>query len=109
MVNVNANLSSVSKAFDLRKALLSEAMPCGISSLLFQVTVVPAFTVNVCGVKVKLSIDTVLAAASCAQPGSTSTGSKKGCRSTERSRGEGAADCVRDDQSNLLRLGAVCR
>src|SRR5579863_10538365 len=32
-------------------------MACGISSLLVQVTVVPAFTVSVGGVKVKLSID----------------------------------------------------
>src|SRR5208282_5757981 len=36
-------------------------MPCGMSSLLVQVTVVPAFTVNCCGLKVKLSIDTALA------------------------------------------------
>src|SRR5262245_931780 len=35
-------------------------MPCGMSSLLVQVTVVPAFTVSVCGPKEKLSIDTML-------------------------------------------------
>src|SRR6516225_4707858 len=34
-------------------------MPCGISSLLVQVTVVPAFTVTDPGVKKKLSIVTV--------------------------------------------------
>src|ERR1700687_281337 len=35
-------------------------MPWGMSSLLVQVTVVPAFTVKVCGVKVKLWIATAL-------------------------------------------------
>src|SRR5262249_6455051 len=35
-------------------------MPCGISSMLVQVTVVPAFTVRICGPKLKLSIDTML-------------------------------------------------
>src|SRR6516165_4606444 len=35
-------------------------MPCGISSRLVQVTVVPAFTFSSFGEKVKLSIDTVL-------------------------------------------------
>src|ERR1700728_4009635 len=53
-------------------------MPCGMSSLLVQVTVVPAFTVSVCGVKVKLSIDMAPAAgcgAFCAQPGSTTAAS----------------------------------
>src|SRR5262249_29454231 len=39
-------------------------MPCGISSLLVQVTVVPAFTVVVAGVKKKLSIVTVFGAPS---------------------------------------------
>src|SRR5215472_15806639 len=33
-------------------------MPCGISSWLVQVTVVPAFTVSVAGVKLKLSMVT---------------------------------------------------
>jgi hypothetical protein len=32
-------------------------MPCGISSLFVQVTVVPAFTVTAAGVKLKLSIE----------------------------------------------------
>src|SRR5580693_7559389 len=53
-------------------------MPCGMSSLLVQVTVVPAFTVKVCGPKVKLSIDTVSALACdafCAQPGSATAAS----------------------------------
>jgi hypothetical protein len=40
--------------------LFAEAMPWGVSSLLVQVTVVPAFTVKVCGVKVKLWIATAL-------------------------------------------------
>src|ERR1700733_6584786 len=38
-------------------------MPCGMSSLLVQVTAVPAFTVKVCGPNVKLSTDTALACA----------------------------------------------
>src|ERR1700744_3834824 len=47
-------------------------MPCGMSSLLVQVTVVPAFTVKFAGVKVKLSIDTASAgAAFCADVGMT--------------------------------------
>src|SRR6516165_11182789 len=60
MVKVKEKLSSVSSAPDFLKALFDEAMPCGISSLLVQVTVVPAFTVSVCGPKEKLSIDTML-------------------------------------------------
>jgi hypothetical protein len=44
--------------------------------LLVQVTVVPAFTVKVCGPKVKLSIDTASpCAALSAQPGSTTAAS----------------------------------
>jgi len=50
----------VSSAPDFLKALFDEAIPCGMSSLLIQVTLVPAFTVSVCGVKVKLWIDNVL-------------------------------------------------
>ena len=61
MVKVKEKLLSVSSAADLLKALFDEAMPCGMSSLLVQVTVVPAFTVNVAGVKLKLSIEIVVA------------------------------------------------
>src|SRR6516225_9559141 len=57
VVNVNENLSRVSSAFDL-KSLLLEAMVCGTSSSLAQVTVVPAFTVMRCGVKVNWSMST---------------------------------------------------
>src|SRR6516165_1168097 len=62
VVNVNENLSPVSSAFDL-KSLLLEAMVCGTSSSLVQVTVVPAFTVMRCGVKVNWSISTSVSAA----------------------------------------------
>ena len=54
-MNVNENLSSVSRVFDL-KSLLFEATMCGMSSSLIQVTVVPVFTVMCCGVKMNLSI-----------------------------------------------------
>src|SRR5215831_3283621 len=57
VVNVNENLPAVSSAFDL-KSLLLEAMVCGTSSSLAQVTVVPAFTVMRCGVKVNWSMST---------------------------------------------------
>jgi hypothetical protein len=43
--------------------LLLEAMVCGTSSSLVQVTVAPAFTVMRCGVKVNWSISTTLSAA----------------------------------------------
>src|ERR1700744_2685280 len=49
-------------AFDRVKVLPVAAMPCGMSSRLVQVTVVPAFTVRVCGAKVKLSMATADAA-----------------------------------------------
>jgi hypothetical protein len=62
VVNVNENLSPVSSAFDL-KSLLLEAMVCGTSSSLLQITVVPAFTVMRCGVKVNWSISTSVSAA----------------------------------------------
>src|SRR5271156_1212469 len=59
-------------AFDLVKALFAEAIPCGMSSLLVQVTVVPAFTVNVGGLKVKLSMEMPFATGVlCARAGST--------------------------------------
>src|SRR5258708_1805748 len=62
VVNVNENLSPVSSAFDLN-SLVFEATVCGISSSFVQVTVVPAFTVMLCGAKVKLSIFTSVSAA----------------------------------------------
>src|SRR5499427_728150 len=61
VVNVNENLSPASSAFDL-KSLLLEATVCGTSSSLVQVTVVPAFTVKRCGVKVNWSISTSVSA-----------------------------------------------
>ena len=48
-------LSSVSSAADLKVPFLSP-IRCGLSSSFFQVTVVPAVTVRVAGVKAKLSI-----------------------------------------------------
>jgi len=50
-------LSSVSSACD-RNCALEDAIACGMSSLLVQVTVAPAATVSRCGLKVKLSIVT---------------------------------------------------
>ena len=51
-------VSSVSSAADLKVPFLSP-IRCGLSSSFFQVTVVPAVTVRVAGVKAKLSISTV--------------------------------------------------
>ena len=56
---------------------MSDAIPWGISSLFVQVTVVPALTVSVCGVKLKLSMETCAevtaggAVSVCADPGGT--------------------------------------
>src|SRR4029450_4261882 len=63
VVNANENLSFVSSAFDL-KSLLLEAIVCGTSSSLVQVTVVPAFTVMRCGRKANWSMSTSVSAAS---------------------------------------------
>ena len=49
------NLSLVSSAFDLNSGVL-EVTVCGVSSWLIQVTVVPAFTVSRCGLKLNWSI-----------------------------------------------------
>src|ERR1700756_5324596 len=49
------NVSSVSSAADLNVPFSSPIL-CGLSSSFFQVTVVPAVTVRVAGVKAKLSI-----------------------------------------------------
>src|SRR5262249_36700933 len=62
VVNVKANLSSVSSAFDL-KSLLLEVIVWGASSSLIQVTVVPAFTVMRWGTNANWSISTSAAAA----------------------------------------------
>jgi hypothetical protein len=62
-------LSSVFNAFDRVNALFAQARPCGISSLLVHVTVVPAFTVKVFGSNVKLEIDAAVAWAFCAKAG----------------------------------------
>ena len=51
-------VSSVSSAADLKVPFLSP-IRCGLSSSFFQVTVVPAATVRVAGVKAKLSMSTV--------------------------------------------------
>jgi hypothetical protein len=53
-VNVNENLSSLSSA--LERKLFSETTVWGMSSSLTQVTVVPDFTFNSWGPKVKLPI-----------------------------------------------------
>jgi hypothetical protein len=55
-------VAGIKRAFDL-KSLLLEATVCGVSSSLSHLTVVPIFTVNCCGAKVKLSIFTVASAA----------------------------------------------
>src|ERR1700730_10161201 len=65
VVKVNENLSDVSSAFDLNSFVL-EATVCGTSSSLIQATVVPAFTVTRCGMKVCWSIFTCVSAA-CAE------------------------------------------
>src|SRR5262249_32762448 len=57
VVNVNENLSSLSRAFDL-KLMVVDVTVCGMSSSLVQVTVVPDFTFNSCGPKVKFPIFT---------------------------------------------------
>ena len=44
VVNVNENLSSLSRVLDLK--LLGETIVCGMSSSLTQTTVVPDFTFN---------------------------------------------------------------
>src|SRR6185437_8200716 len=54
VVNVNENLSSESSGFDRTFGI--DTTVCGMSSSLTQVTVVPAFTVICCGLKVKLPI-----------------------------------------------------
>src|SRR6516225_11174501 len=75
VVNVNENLSPVSSAFDL-KSLLLEAMVCGTSSSLIQVTVVPAFTVKRCGVKVNWSISISVSAACAGAAGKVAAAAK---------------------------------
>src|ERR1043165_4635237 len=65
VVNVNENLPSVSSAFDLNCFPVA-ATVCGMSSSLYHITVVPAFTVRRGGSNVKLSIFTVASAASAA-------------------------------------------
>src|ERR1700746_2882502 len=70
-------LSSVSSAADLKAPSLSP-IRCGLSSSFFQITVVPAVTVRVAGVKAKLSILTVAglaAAATTASPAAVNSGS----------------------------------
>src|SRR5262252_3309647 len=62
VVNVNENLSSLSKAFDL-KANVDDVTVCGMSSSLVQMTVVPDFTFNSCGPKVKFPIFTEISSA----------------------------------------------
>jgi hypothetical protein len=57
VVNVNAYVPSVSSSLD--RKLLGDITVCGMSSSLVQVTVVPAFTFNSCGPKVKFPILTV--------------------------------------------------
>src|SRR5579871_1951462 len=58
LVNVYENLSSVSSGLDLNVVLSSLTTVCGMSSRLVHCTVVPCFTVIVCGSNVKLSIFT---------------------------------------------------
>jgi hypothetical protein len=65
VVKVNAYVSSVSRALDLKTRVL-EATVCGMSSRFRQITVVPALTVNRCGAKVKLSISMFAGAATAA-------------------------------------------
>src|SRR3977135_1815280 len=55
LLAVKMNFSAVSSTFDL-KLWLSLTTLCGISSPFVQVISVPAFTVRVVGVKLKLSI-----------------------------------------------------
>ena len=72
VVNVNAYVPSVSSSLD--RKLLGDTTVCGMSSSLVHATVVPAFTLNSSGPKVKFPILT--AAASSAQTG-VATESKK--------------------------------
>jgi hypothetical protein len=110
VVKVNEKLSSVSSAFDLEKALFDEAIPCGISSLLVQVTAVPAFTVNVGGLKVKLSIEMLPAgAALCARAGST-IGARMAAATAPRAAATRAPRIVsKTDITGPISLGALCR
>src|SRR3569833_2680765 len=62
VVNVNENESPVSSGFDLM-LLRGLATVCGMSSLLVQTTVSPAFTFTSFGLKVKLSMPTLISAA----------------------------------------------
>ena len=81
--------------------------------MLVQVTVVPAFTVSVCGLKVKLSIDMApaLAAASLRPAGQHDGGQHGRGRRAERGRDERAAQRVRDRDIGLdsFSLAAACR
>src|SRR6201987_3225229 len=76
VAKVCEKLSSVSSAADLKVPFFAP-IRCVLSSSFFQVTVVPAVTVRVAGVKAKLSIWTVAglaAAATTASPAAVSSG-----------------------------------
>jgi hypothetical protein len=68
VVKVKENFSAVSSAFDLNSWVL-EVTVCGVSSWLIQVTVVPAFMVMRCGLKLNWSI-TISVPAACAEKAS---------------------------------------
>src|SRR5215467_9321405 len=67
VVNVNENLSSLSRAFDLN-AMVVDVTVCGMSSSLVQITVVPDFTFKSFGPKVKFPIFTAASSAAAGVP-----------------------------------------
>src|SRR5262249_22230450 len=113
VVKVNENLSPVSRACDLNRASLSTTV-CGSSSLLIQVTVVPAGTVRAAGAKLKSRISIVFAAASAGPLASHGMVVKKRtARDLAMSRGcnqvENCAPCRRSDCSESISISENVR